>query len=277
MNDNGRARANRSPSAVKILTLLLWLGCAPGCDEPSVRTRGPGRVGLDSSAHGSPSTRPADPSRRGSIVVLGSSTAVGVGPKDSKNAWVARYQAYLAKQFRNVTLVNLAVGGQTTFEIQPTGYVPPANRPAPVEGKNITAALAENPRAIIINLPSNDQANDYPLAEQLANYDRVADLANGAHVPLWVSTTQPRNFSDSKQVDALMQMRDLILQKFAPRALDFWTPFAAPNGFIKASYNSGDGVHMSDAAHDVLTEIVKSAKIPEQFPPAPAGSPGQGR
>jgi len=273
MNDNGSERATRSLAAVKILTLLLWLYCTLGCDESRERARGTTRGGSDSNSSGGSSTRPADLSRHGSIVVLGSSTAAGIGPKDSKNAWALRYQAYLTKQFPNVTLINLAVGGQTTFEIQPTDYVPPANRPAPVAGKNITAALAVHPSAIIISLPSNDQANDYPLAEQIANYDRVANLANRAHVPLWVSTTQPRNFDDSKQIDALIQMRDLILQKFAPRALDFWTPFAAPNGFIKGSYNVGDGTHMNDAAHGLLAEIVKSAQIPEQFARSAGASP----
>lgn len=211
---------------------------------------------------------PADPSVRGLIVVLGSSTSAGTGPKDPMNAWVPRYRARLAEQFPNVKLVNLAVGGQTTFEVQPTGYVPPANRPAPVAGKNITAALALNPQAIIANFPSNDQANHYPLAEQLANYDRIAGLASRAHVLLWVSTTQPRNFGDSAQLESLMQARDAISKTFAPRALDFWTPFAAPNGQIKALYNAGDGTHLNDAAHAILASIVEAAHIPEQFRPS---------
>ncbi|HEY0468113.1 MAG TPA: SGNH/GDSL hydrolase family protein [Polyangiaceae bacterium] len=246
-------------SVVPIVCALASL--ALGCTEGSASSSSRSGVGADSAG----AIPQANPSVHGSIVVLGSSTAAGTGPKDPNNAWVARYRAKLRQQFPNVTLVNLAVGGQTTFELQPTGYVPPPNRPAPVEGKNITAALALKPSAIIVNLPSNDQANHYPLDEQLANYDRLANLAQSAQVPLWVSTTQPRNFGDSAQLENLTQARDAINKKFAPRTLDFWTPFAAPNGFIKPIYNSGDGTHLNDAAHAIVVKIVEAARIPEQF------------
>jgi len=237
------------------------------CTEtsPSTRTSSCVHPALD-SANATRAAVPADPSRRGLIVVLGSSTSAGTGPQDPMNAWVPRYRAHLARQFPNVTLVNLAVGGQTTFEVQPTGYVPPANRPAPVAGKNITAALALSPQAIIVNFPSNDQAQHFPLAEQLANYDRIAKLASSAHVLLWVSTTQPRNFGASAELQSLMQARDAIATTFAPRALDFWTPFSAPNGHIRPIYDSGDGTHLNDAAHAILASIVEAARIPQEFP-----------
>ncbi|HYP86652.1 MAG TPA: hypothetical protein VEQ59_00825, partial [Polyangiaceae bacterium] len=88
------------------------------------------------------------------IVVLGSSTSAGTGPRDPDDAYVPRYRALLARRFPSFTLINLAVGGQTTYEIQPTGFVPPPNRPRPVSGKNVSAALAQSPAAIIVNLPS---------------------------------------------------------------------------------------------------------------------------
>ena len=265
-----------SISAVKSISLVSFvcsllcslassLACV-ACTEGSAKSRSVGSAGAAAKATDAPRVVPKpNPAVRGSIVVLGSSTAAGVGPKDPNNAWVSRYKATLARQYPNVTLVNLAVGGQSTFELQPTGYLPPPNRPAPVLGKNITAALALQPNAIIVNLPSNDQANNYPLAEQLANYERIASLARSAQVLLWVSTSQPRNFKDAVQLENLTQARDAISKKFAPRTLDFWTPFAAPNGFIKATYNSGDGTHLNDAAHAILSGIVEAAHIPEKF------------
>lgn len=253
------------------LALLAFSACIAACDERKLQSRASHGAGPSSTPDAdAQQQRRADPSVRGLIVVLGSSTSAGIGPKDPKNAWVSQYRARLAEQFPNVQLVNLAVGGYSTFEVQPTGFIPPPNRPAPVEGKNISAALAMNPSAILVNLPSNDQANRYSLAEQIANYDRIATLAESAHVPLWVSTTQPRNFSEPAQRESLMRARDAISQRFAPRALDFWTPFAADSGFIKANYNAGDGTHLNDAAHTILTRIVEAAKIPEQFAPAPA-------
>jgi lysophospholipase L1-like esterase len=253
------------------LAALVFSACVAACDQ---RSRGSGAAaGAGPTSNGSGDgerQQRADRSVRGLIVVLGSSTSAGIGPKDPKNAWVSRYRARLSEQFPNVQLVNLAVGGYSTFEIQPTGFRPPANRPAPVDGKNITAALALSPSAIVVNLPSNDQANYYPLSEQLANYDRVATLASSAHVPVWVSTPQPRNFGDPAQIQGLMRARDAIREKFAPRTLDFWTPFASDSGFIKASYSAGDGTHLNDAAHAILANIVEAAQIPQQFPHAPA-------
>jgi lysophospholipase L1-like esterase len=258
-------RAQRLLTRATELGSLCLLVCAgPSCNERGVKSHASPNSRTNSTRVGKAVHR-LDPTVRGLIVVLGSSTAAGIGPKDPNNAWVARYQASLAAQFPNVTLLNLAVGGQTTFEIQPSGYVPPTNRPAPVEGKNITAALRLNPRAVIVNLPSNDQANHYPLIEQLENYDRVATLARNARVALWLSTPQPRNFSEPAQIEDLLKMRDAITKKFAPRVLDFWTPFALPNGFIKVTYNAGDGTHLNDAAHAVLADIVEAANIPDSF------------
>jgi lysophospholipase L1-like esterase len=251
---------------VKFVSLILLLCWAPGCNENSTRSAAIGSAEQAANAVGAErALPPVNRSVHGLIVVLGSSTSAGIGPKRAENAWVPRYKAHLAQQFPNVTLVNLAVGGQTTFHIQPSGYAPPPNRPAPVPGKNITAALALKPSAIIVNLPSNDQASNYPLTEQFANYERIVNASAAAHVPVWISTSQPRNFTDSGQLDSLMRARDRIATTFAPRIFDFWTPFAAPNGFIKASYDSGDGTHLNDAAHAILVRIVVAARIPEQF------------
>jgi lysophospholipase L1-like esterase len=224
-----------------------------------------GAAGADGFAGDDGASQAIDHSLPGLIVVLGSSTAAGTGPKDPKNAWVPRYQAYLEQQFPNVKLVNLAVGGFTTYNIQPSDYEPPAGRPSPVDGKNITAALALKPNAIIVNTPTNDQALNIPVPEQMANYDRIATLTTAGRALLWVTTTQPRDFTDPAQLTNLMQARDAILQRFAPRALDFWTPFAEPDGTQKPEYAAGDGIHLNDAAHAILASIVIAAQVPETF------------
>jgi lysophospholipase L1-like esterase len=211
------------------------------------------------------STQDVDHSLPGVIVVLGSSTSAGTGPKDPMNAWVPRYKAYLAAQFPKFTLTNLAVGGYTTYNIQASDYKPPAGRPDPVAGHNITTALSLKPNAIIVNMPTNDAADNFPVSEQMANYDRVAALATAAHALLWVSTTQPRDFTDPAQLKNLMDGRDAITQKFAPRVLDFWTPFAKPDGTQMPQFAAGDGIHLNDAAHAILESIVVAAQIPETY------------
>jgi lysophospholipase L1-like esterase len=234
-------------------------GAATGGASGAAGTGGAASGGMP----GSGGNLPVDRDLPGKIVVLGSSTSAGTGPKDPKNAYVVRYQAYLAQQFPHFTLVNLAVGGQNTYHIQPTGFTPPANRPAPVEGKNITAALALQPNAIVVNMPSNDTAANVTTSEQLANFERVADLANAAHVLLWVTTTQPRDFGNAAQITEQQQVRDAILTSYAPRTLDFWTPFATAEGKTKPEYGAGDGIHLNDAAHAILLDIVVAAQIPQ--------------
>jgi lysophospholipase L1-like esterase len=251
--DGWRASLARLPPWQRVVSgccVLVVLGVF-GCKKPSDAGRATSRNDA------------VDHSQSGKIVVLGSSTSQGVGPKDSENAYLARYEAYLAREFPQFTLVNLAVGGQTTYHIQPTGFRPPAGRPEPVKGKNITAALTLTPSAIVVNMPSNDVAENISETEQLANFNRVADLAKAAHVLLWVTTTQPRDFENASQITEQQRVRDAILATFAPRALDFWTPFATAEGKIKPEYGAGDGVHLNDAAHARLRDILVKAQIPQ--------------
>ena len=222
------------------------------------------------SAGGGGGAAPIDHNAPGVIVVLGSSTAAGTGPKDPKNAWVERYRAYLKTNFPKFVLTNIAVGGFSTYNMQPSDYVPPAGGPAkPDTGHNISKALSLKPNAIVINMPTNDTEYGYSAAVQLANFDRVTALAAKNGVSCWVTTSQPRNFS--KQAANVIQakhlvlfaVRDAINQKYGDHALDLWTGFADAEGNIKAIYSAGDGTHMNDEAHALIANVVIAAKIPE--------------
>jgi lysophospholipase L1-like esterase len=132
------------------------------------------------------------------IVILGSSTAEGVGPSHPDSAWVARYRAYFSQMSSPVEVINLAKGGYTTYHIMPTGNVPPQGRSYPDTLRNINRAIgAKDADAVIINLPSNDAANNYSVEDQLANYDAILAYAANASVPVWITTTQPRNLSQN--------------------------------------------------------------------------------
>lgn len=185
------------------------------------------------------------------LVVLGSSTAAGTGPSKPDSAWVNRYRNYLFAYNTTIKVVNLAVGGYTTYDIMPTNFIPPPNRPTPKTGNNITKAVTYNPKAIIINLPSNDANMGFSVNEQLSNYDSILAVANDYNIPVWVSTTQPRNFS-AAQVQVQFQVRDSTFARFGEKAIDFWTVIADSNGWINSAYNSGDGIHLNDKAHAIL-------------------------
>ncbi len=207
--------------------------------------------------------RIATSSKTGNIVVLGSSTAAGTGPSSPDSAWVNRYRKYIYSKNTTIQVINLAVGGYTTYQLMPDGYLPPAGRPAPDTSHNISKAISYNPSAIIINLPSNDVANGFSIQEQLANYDTILAKASEANIPVWITTTQPRNFSEEKR-NLQVEMRDSTFSRFGDHAIDFWNGIADSNNGIKPEYNSGDGVHLNNAGHRILYERVVAKQIYEQ-------------
>ncbi|WP_116127907.1 GDSL-type esterase/lipase family protein [Lewinella sp. IMCC34183] len=197
------------------------------------------------------------------IVIVGSSTAAGNGASVADSSWVNRYAALLRRDTR-FQVVNLARGGYTTYHVQPTGTRNPDTIAIPVDrDRNSTAALAFDPAAIIVNLPSNDGARSFPARDQLANLDRMVAEADGEGVPVWIATTQPRNFSDPAQIALQEEMRDSIFDRYGSRSLDFWNGLADATGHIDPALDKGDGVHVNDGGHRLLFERVAAAGISE--------------
>lgn len=196
------------------------------------------------------------------IVVLGSSTAEGVGASPADSAWVKRYKKEIFQQNTRYEVINLAKGGYTTYHILPTGTtIPPGVFVTVDPARNITRALSYNPFAIIINMPSNDVANFYPNSGQLDNYALLQSTALENGVSAWICTTQPRNFGTQVQLQSQITMKDSILSIYGDYAIDLWTGFAEPNGFITPAFNTGDGVHLNNAGHRLIFERVLAKDI----------------
>ncbi len=191
----------------------------------------------------------------GVIVILGSSTAAGTGASVRDSAWVERFTRDARGRDTTVRVVNLAVGGYTTYHIMPTGYKAPPGRPAPDPLHNITYGLMFRPAFIIINLPSNDAASGCTVSETLANYDTVLSRIP-AGVEVWVTTTQPRDL-DSAGRAKLIAVRDSTYARFGDHALDFWSTLANPDGSLRKEYDAGDGIHLNDRGHRILAERAK--------------------
>ncbi len=185
------------------------------------------------------------------IVVLGSSTAFGVGATPNDSSWVNRYKSYVQSINPKINIINLAVGGYTTYNILPDNSKPIKNRPMPSIGHNITKALELLPTVIIINLPSNDASRGYSISEQISNYKIINRIADSAYIPLWVATTQPCN-RDSLTIISLKEMRDSTYSIWGDNTLDFWTGIADNDGNVISKFDSGDGVHLNNAGHKVL-------------------------
>jgi lysophospholipase L1-like esterase len=173
-------------------------------------------------------------------VVLGSSTAAGAGAGVYDSSWVGRTIKHLpsTKTYKADSIINLAVGGYTSFNILPSGN---ANH-------NITKALNYKPFAVIVNMPSNDIANGISVDAQMRNFATIADLCRQQNVELWVTTSQPRNLSSDGRA-RLLDLKDRVLAVYGNHSIDFWTGLAEPDGTIKATYDIGDGIHLNASGH----------------------------
>lgn len=209
------------------------------------------------------------------LVVLGSSTAAGEIARPLDSSWVNKYKQYLATVFQQHEVVNLAVGGFTTFNVMPTGYT----RPSPydtdptlnvVTANNITKALSLNPSLILVNMPTNDSYIGIPVSQQMANFNAIVTAADNAGVPIYISTSQPRNVNTTVQ-NMLIDLKNQVLSQFAGRSMDFWTGLANADGTINGTYDGDGGTHLNNAGHALLFQrVVASVQLPMPVTASPA-------
>jgi lysophospholipase L1-like esterase len=196
------------------------------------------------------------------IVVLGSSTAAGVGPQHGDSTWVNRFRAHVEAADPRLSVFNLAQPGFTTYQLLPADAPPVEGRPIPDIFRNIDQALRRDPAAIVVNLMSNDRASGFSVADQLANYDVLDRLAREAGVPIYFTTTAPRDLDDAGRADQAA-LRDSLKARYPGRVIDFWTDIAGPDARLDPRWDSGDHLHLNDAAHGLLFRRVRDAGVLE--------------
>ncbi|WP_163324762.1 GDSL-type esterase/lipase family protein [Draconibacterium mangrovi] len=207
----------------------------------------------------------------GRVVVIGSSTAFGTGCFETNNAWVNRYRYHVTPTDPSNVVINLAVGGFTTYDVMPTDFDTPDGRPVVDVEHNITKALYYQPDVIIVNLPTNDVASGYSVEEVMGNFIALCDIAEASGIKFYVATSQPRNFTEEKRNESIA-LRDSINNYFGEYAIDFWTDLASEDGTINPLFDPGDGVHLNDTAHLILFNRVKEKDVLEDIEtPAIAG------
>jgi lysophospholipase L1-like esterase len=188
------------------------------------------------------------------IVLMGSSTAQGVGASIPSLSMFGRLQAY----YNTHTWYNLGLSGMNTYEAL-AASVPgkPAIRPA----SNITAALGYDPDIIIVSYPSNDVNNGYTNEETIANLTLLYNIATTNGVTIFFLGTQPRDFVDEARRTQLSTQNDLILQTFIGKSINVYPLVVRTGGYIATDVAVGDGIHLDDEGHRRLFQEVVNFNI----------------
>lgn len=195
------------------------------------------------------------------IVVIGSSTAFGTGASPIDSSWVNRTKSYYKSLCGLDTVINLAVGGFTTFNGLPGSSD---------TGHNITKAMSLNPDIVLISFPTNDAVSDIPLSTYLANLRTMYNIVVAAGKKCYVCSTQPRNLSNHSQQLILQKGRDSILAEFPGHSFNFFDPLVAPPPSLDINPSlTPDGIHPNNAGHRLLFQVVISANIISCTPTPP--------
>lgn len=187
-------------------------------------------------------------------VVMGSSTALGAGAIPG-NGWVDQVRhAYTAQQ---VTVVNLAKGGSVSYQGLAVGTTPPVGRPAPDVLANIDAALARQPKVLVLAYPTNDTALGYTVDETVSNLLAIRAIALASGVNVLVMSAQPRNLS-ATLIARLEALDDRMSATVGGCFVPVRSALAGPDGKLAPVYDSGDGVHPSDAGHTLIADRARA-------------------
>ncbi|MEP2771627.1 MAG: fibronectin type III domain-containing protein [Fulvivirga sp.] len=203
------------------------------------------------------------------IVVLGSSTAEGFGLNENSGelSWVEKLDSAFAANNANYTITNLAKGGYNTYFLREDGsdgggFVHGNGTAAPDADRNISMALSLNPDIIIVNMPSNNVADNIDIPTTISHYQELKNLADAQGVEIFFTTTQPRDFnSNSTKRHLLEDEANAVRSNFGQYVIDIYdelTDFTNDNR-IKAEYALGDGTHLNEQGqYYIYTEVLNT-------------------
>jgi hypothetical protein len=189
--------------------------------------------------------------------ILGSSTAGGANAT-AGNSWSNKFAAY---DISTANTTNLAVGGSVISNAAPTGYtIPTGWTDTPDATKNITYAIAQGAKLVLINFASNfvNQTNG-TTANYMNVLDAIVDECIDNNVDYRVFTTQPRSVDATKK-QILKDTADAILSTYPTKSVDtYYGLYDSSTLSIKSAYDSGDGVHPNNAGHEyIYNQLVAS-------------------
>jgi lysophospholipase L1-like esterase len=177
------------------------------------------------------------------IVVLGSSSAFGVGASVPDSSWVGRTKAYYKSQGQLDTIINLAVPGS----FSDSGV------------KLLPKALGYAPDIVLVAFPSNDIVAGLGVPLLMRNLRKIYNTVTASGAKCFVSTTQPRN--DPNAGPLLKVGRDSVVKEFPDNFMQFYDPLVAPGSYNINPLYSAEGVHPNNMGHRLLFQSVLAAHI----------------
>ena len=196
------------------------------------------------------------------IVIIGSSIAWGYGATNRSHSWAGLYADYLKSLNPGNMVINLAVAGYSTPKLMPTGtgHEDPHH--------NITAAIAQNPDAILLSLTSNDAGQKILLSLTESNLTKIMNTAAAAGIPIWITTTVPVGIGGKPELELQTNTMNWIQRTYPRNSINFWTALASPDGTADHRYNSGDGIHPNDEGHyRLFNRLAHSGLLESLFVP----------
>jgi lysophospholipase L1-like esterase len=182
--------------------------------------------------------------------VIGSSITAGTGASTPANAWVAQVGAAFAPY--GVTVTNLGVGGSQTWNWMPTASTPPAGKPLPY-ANNVDAALALNPKVLMMSASTNDLVGGSTGDDTIANLTTLRNYAVARGVTVIIQGPIPRTGGLTDAQRATLPSIDQRARTLAGTCfVSLLTSLGTADYKLASQYDVGDGVHTNDAGHAVI-------------------------
>jgi hypothetical protein len=188
------------------------------------------------------------------IPCIGSSTFFGLQATTTANSALGRVATWLGNNTTNSMLLNLGVSSTDTRYGSADGTFAQVT-----PHKNITAALAVNPTAILVGYPTNDINAGLTPQQFCDNLVAIFNLAKSKGVPCFIGSPQPRtgfNATDQQKLaDAAVLIKAAIPDEFYIDVFDATRDQTAPTAaVILPLYSFGDDVHYNDLGHAFLAD-----------------------
>lgn len=194
------------------------------------------------------------------LVILGSSTAEGIGASPRDSSWANKIKFRLIKDAIESKEINLALSGYSTSEILPSGFL------GADTNRNVTKALSYHPQLVIINLPSNDFVYGRSDDQILNNFKIIINEIDSSGTPYILISTQPRNFFSYDMRKRLALFNTLLQTNFTFHLLNVYNDLATPDYYQKPEVGVGDGVHLNNLGHDIVyTKVLNDSLFRKIF------------